>query len=159
MTCGSGRRKRLAKERNCAAVSFCARITSTWPPKNAFHSGLKASPDSGCARSMPRASRPNASPSFLNSMHSKKLLHARAREAGVGEQAGRVGQAKDLGKVKDAARALLAADHDEVILVAVQPRHEDDARLVEARRRLEDVAGERNARAEHFVKVLIFVTA
>ena len=68
------------------------------------------------------------------------------------EQAGRVGQAEQLGQVRQRARALLAADHREVVLVAVEPGHEDDAGLVEARRRLEDVARQRHRRREDRVE-------
>ena len=50
------------------------------------------------------------------------------------------------------ARALLAADHDEVVLVAVEPGQEDDAGLVEARRRLEDVARQRHRRRQDRVE-------
>src|SRR5262249_19603451 len=109
-------------------------MTSTWPAKNAFHNGLNASSERGCATSMPRAARPNPSPSFLNSMHVEKLLHAPAGERRIGKQARGVREAEELGQVQDRARALLAADHDEVVLVPVQPGHEDDACLVEARR-------------------------
>ena len=52
----------------------------------------------------------------------------------------------------DAARALLPADHREVRLVAVEPRQEHDARLVEARRRREDVARQRHGGREHRVE-------
>jgi ABC-type thiamine transport system ATPase subunit len=50
------------------------------------------------------------------------------------------------------ARALLAADHREMVLVAVEPGHEHDAGLVEARRRLEDVARQRHRRREDVVE-------
>jgi hypothetical protein len=56
--------------------------------------------------------------------------------------------------VAERARALLAADHREVRLVAVQPGEEDDAGLVEARRRLEDVARQRHGRREDRVEAL-----
>ena len=54
--------------------------------------------------------------------------------------------------MKDAARALLAAHHREVRLVAVEPREEHDARLVEARRRGEDVARQRHGGREYRVE-------
>ena len=55
-------------------------------------------------------------------------------------------------RCSEAARALLPADHREVRLVAVEPRHEHDAGLVEARRRLEDVARQRHGRREDRVE-------
>ena len=55
-------------------------------------------------------------------------------------------------RCSDAARALLAADHREVRLVAVQPGQEHDAGLVEARRRREDVARQRHRRREDRVE-------
>ena len=73
-------------------------------------------------------------------------------ELGLLEQAGRVGEAEQLGEVRQRARALLAADHREVLLVAVEPGHEHDAGLVEARRRLEDVARQRHRRREDRVE-------
>ena len=55
----------------------------------------------------------------------------------------------------DAACALLSADHREVRLVPVQPGEEDDAGLVEARRRLEDVARQGNCWCEHFIELAV----
>ena len=78
-------------------------------------------------------------------------------ELRVLQEARGVGQAEQLGEMQHAARALLAADHDEVVLVAVQPGHEDHARLVEARRRLEDVAGERDGGCEQLIVFFILV--
>ena len=85
-------------------------------------------------------------------MQRQQLPHPRHRELGLLEQAGRVGEAEGLGEVQQRARALLAADHREVRLVAVQPGEEDDAGLVEARRRLEDVARQRHRRREDRVE-------
>ena len=61
----------------------------------------------------------------------------------LGEQARGIGEAEQLGQMQQRARALLAADHDEMVLMAVEVRHEDDARLVEAGRRRENVPRER----------------
>jgi hypothetical protein len=47
------------------------------------------------------------------------LAHARGRELGVAQEAGGIGQAEQLGEVDERASALLAADHDEVVLIAV----------------------------------------
>ena len=74
--------------------------------------------------------------------------------SGCSSRPARVGEAEDLGEVAERARALLAADHREVRLVAVQPGEEDDAGLVEACRRLEDVARERHRRREDRVEAL-----
>ena len=52
------------------------------------------------------------------------------------------------------ARALLPADHDEMILQAVEPGEEDDAGLVEPGRRLEDVPRQRHRRLEDAVEAL-----
>src|SRR5882672_5415610 len=56
-TCGSGGPKRRANPRNCEAVSFCPRNTSTWSVKNAFSISPKAVLESGRARSTSLASR------------------------------------------------------------------------------------------------------
>ena len=50
------------------------------------------------------------------------------------------------------ARALLAGDHGEMILQAVEIGHEHHAGLVEAGRRLEDVARQRHRRRQDFVE-------
>ena len=63
------------------------------------------------------------------------------------QQVGRIGQPEQLGQVLQRARALLAAHHREVLLVAVEPGHEHHAGLVEARGRREDVARQRHRRA------------
>ena len=76
------------------------------------------------------------------------------RELGLLEQAGAVGETEDAGEVRQRARALLAADHREVRLVAVQPGEQDDAGLVEARRRLEDVARQRHRRRQDRVEAV-----
>ena len=68
------------------------------------------------------------------------------------EQACLVGEAKQLGKMQHRAGALLASQHGEMILMAVEIRHEHDAGLVEAGRRLEDVARQRHCRCQDLVE-------
>src|SRR4051812_27176188 len=70
--------------------------------------------------------------------------HAVGGELAVEQQAGRVGEPVQLREVDDGARALLAADHAEVGLVAVQVGEEHDAGLVRVGRRLEDVTRQRD---------------
>ena len=53
-----------------------------------------------------------------------------AQAPGSASKPGLVGKAEDVGIVEDAARRLHAADHGEMVLVAVQPGQEDDAGLV-----------------------------
>ena len=71
------------------------------------------------------------------------MAHALGRHVWVTKQPGAVHQDELLGQVRDRARALHAADHPEVRLMAVQVGGEHDARLVEARGRPEDVARQR----------------
>jgi len=85
-------------------------------------------------------------------MNREHSAHARDRELGVAQQAGGIREAEQLGEMHERARALLAADHDEMVLVAVQIRHEDDAGLVEPGRRLEDVPRERHGRRQDLVE-------
>src|SRR3982751_1671992 len=66
-------------------------------------------------------------------------FHPQCRELRIEQQSCLVGQLEELGEMQQAARALLSADHDEVILPAIEPGEEHDARLVEARRRAEDM--------------------
>ena len=96
--------------------------------------------------------------SLAASVHCQELLHARARERRIDEKARRVREAEELRKMLDVPRGLLPAHHDEVILVAVQPRHEHHPRLIEARRRAEDVARERHSRREDLVVVRFFIS-
>src|SRR5438046_3125965 len=60
-------------------------------------------------------------------------LHPRHCKLGIEEQSSLVGQLEQLREMKQAARALLSADHDEMILASIEPGQEDDAGLVEAR--------------------------
>src|SRR5215813_14752484 len=75
--------------------------------------------------------------------------HARRGELGVAQQARAVHQHELLGEMHDRARALLAADHPEVRLVAVEIGGEHHAGLVEARGRAEDVSREHEGRRQH----------
>ena len=79
-------------------------------------------------------------------------LHAVRREIGVAQHPRLVGEPEQLGKMDEGAGALLAADHDEMVLQAVEIGEEDDAGLVEAGRRLEDVARERHGRRQDGVE-------
>ena len=69
-------------------------------------------------------------------------------------QAGRPASARrnSSARCSSRARALLAADHGEMILMAVEIGHEHDAGLVEARRRLEDMARQRHRRRQDGVE-------
>src|SRR6185503_2332964 len=78
------------------------------------------------------------------------VLQTRGGEIGIADEAGRVGKPERLDQMHERASALLAADHDEMLLVAVEIGEEDDAGLVELRRRLEDVARQRHGRLEDF---------
>src|SRR5450830_2077123 len=78
--------------------------------------------------------------SVLDASRRKKVFHACCGERWIGKQAGFVGEAEQFGKMQRRAGAFLATDHGEVILMAVEPRHEDDTGFVEPRRRLEDVS-------------------
>src|SRR5215470_2094519 len=84
-----------------------------------------------------------AYPSRLHAARRQHGAHAQRGAVGIGEKAGGVGEAEQLGEMQRRACALLAADQGEMILQAVEIRHEHHAGLVEARRRLEDVARER----------------
>ena len=78
---------------------------------------------------------------------------------GVGEDAGLVGEAEELGEVLERAGALLAADHDEMVLQAVEVGEEHDAGLVEAGRRLEDVARQRDGGLEQVEELVVAAAA
>src|SRR5258706_14973957 len=80
------------------------------------------------------------------------MPHPGCGEFGIAQQPGRIRKAESFREIYDRARRLLAADHDEMPLVAVQPREEREARLVEARRGLEDVSRERHGRREDLAK-------
>src|SRR3990172_9267107 len=93
-----------------------------------------------------------------DAMDRHQLPHPAAGTLGILQQARGIREAEEFGEVQQVARALLAADHHEVLLVAVQPGHENDAGLVEARRRAEDVARQRHGGLERFVvtRLVIF---
>src|SRR5437773_1421408 len=78
--------------------------------------------------------------SCVDSMQGKQRAHPRRSEFRITQQSRGAGQTKELGQMYDAARALLAADHREVRLMAVEPREENDTRLIKARRRCKNVA-------------------
>ena len=69
-------------------------------------------------------------------MHREQLAHARRGEVGIVQHARLVGEPEQFGEMQQRARAFLPADHDEMVLQAVEPGQEHDAGLVEARRRL-----------------------
>ena len=82
----------------------------------------------------------------------EERAHPRGRELRVAQQSGGIGEPEQLRQVHQAARALLSAHHREMRLVAVEPREEHHARLVEARRRREDVARQRHGGRENGVE-------
>src|SRR5438067_11613546 len=88
----------------------------------------------------------------VETVHDEEAAHARAGEVRIAQQCGGVGELEQLDEMRQAARALLASDHDEMILMAVEPGQEDDARLVEARRGAEDVPRQRHRRCEDRVE-------
>src|SRR6185437_16635615 len=90
--------------------------------------------------------------SRVDPVHAEHGAHAGESEVGIGEQAGGIGEAEKLGQMGQRARALLAADHGEVALMAVEIGHEHDAGIVEARRRLEDVARQLHRRRQDVVE-------
>src|SRR6266550_1753612 len=65
--------------------------------------------------------------SCVDTVDREQRAHARRGKIGIAQQTRGIGEAEQLGKMDDAARALLATDHREVRLVAVQPCHEHDA--------------------------------
>src|SRR5688572_25582251 len=92
-------------------------IRNPWPPWIA-----------GLARNDSRVS-------LFDSMYRQQALHATHGQLGLLQQVGGISQAEQLRQVRQRARALLAAHHGEVGLVAVEPRHEHNPGLVEARGR------------------------
>jgi hypothetical protein len=87
-------------------------------------------------------------------MHREQLGDPCRRHVGIVQHARLVGHAKEFGEMQQRARALLPADHQEMILQSVEPSEEYDAGLVETRRAFEDVARERNGRLHDAVKAL-----
>src|SRR5262245_27337574 len=84
----------------------------------------------------------------------KQSLHPRRREVRIVQHTRFIRQAEQLGEMDERPRALLPTYHDEVILQPVEPGQEHEPGLVEARRRLEDVAAERNRGLEDTVETL-----
>ena len=82
----------------------------------------------------------------------KQGPHALDGQFRLFDQTGLVGKPEQLHQVRQGAGALLPADHDEVVLVAIDPGHEHHAGLVETGRRLEDVPRQRNRGGQDFVK-------
>src|SRR3546814_11678567 len=64
-------------------------------------------------------------------VHSHHRLHARHRPVRVAEQAGGIRQPEQLGQMQGRSRALLATDHQEMLLVGVEIGHENNTGLVE----------------------------
>src|SRR6185503_5756867 len=85
-----------------------------------------------------------------DAVRAQHVGETRNGEIGIANEARGIGQLERLDEMDERARALLAADHDEVLLVAVEIGEEDDAGLVELRRRLEDVSRQRHRRLEDF---------
>ena len=66
--------------------------------------------------------------------------HAHRRPIRIAQQPRYVSESEHLREMEQGACALLPADHDEVVLQAVQPGEEHHTGLVEPGRRLEEVA-------------------
>src|SRR6476661_5167166 len=111
---------------------------------------------SNCSRTVARLiDRPSAFTvrrRLVNAADGEHVAHAPGGNVGIAEDAGGVGEAEQFGEMDERAGALLAANHDEMVLQAVQIGEEDDPGLVEARRRLEDVAAEGHRRREDLME-------
>src|SRR5262249_60865820 len=92
------------------------------------------------------APAPQGGGKLVDAGDGEDAMHTFGGELGVAQDAGAVGEDEKLGQMHHRPRALETTDEAEVRLVAVEIRREDDAGLVEARGRLEDVAGERRER-------------
>src|SRR2546430_3109638 len=90
----------------------------------------------------------------LDAVPAEQGSHTPYSPLGIGKQPRSVGQLEELDKVQQAPRALLPADHYEVILMAVEPCEEHHAGLVEARRRAEHVTRQRDGWREYPVELL-----
>src|SRR5688572_18695532 len=75
-------------------------------------------------------------------------MHPLRRQLRVHEQSRLVGEDEQAREVKNRAGPFQTTDHAEVVLMAIEVGHEDDARLVEAGRRAEEEAGEGYGRSE-----------
>src|SRR5690606_10770317 len=69
--------------------------------------------------------------SAIDAVHREHLAHPARGEIGIPEKPRRVGEAEELGEVKERPGALLPAHHREMRLMAVEIGHEDDPGLVE----------------------------
>src|SRR5207302_11151615 len=78
--------------------------------------------------------------SYADTVQRAQRAHSLARELGIDQQAGGVGEPEQLDKMKKIAGALLAADHDEMFLPAVYPSEKNHAGLIEPGRRTEHMA-------------------
>src|SRR5215211_5324796 len=108
-----------------------------------------------CARTVARLmDRPSVRIDSCQAVRGEQARHPRRRAFGIVQHACLVGEAKQLGKMNERACALLAADHDEMILESIEPGEEHDSGFVEPRGCLEDVAGEGNGRLENAMKSL-----
>src|SRR5207302_1027598 len=72
----------------------------------------------------------------------------------VAQQSGLVRESENLGEMERGARAFLAADHREMILMAVEIGHQYDSGLVEAGGGTKNVPRQRDRRREYLVKIL-----
>lgn len=73
-------------------------------------------------------------------MQGHQQLHSVSGRFGVFQKIGSVGQAEQLCQVQDGPRGLLTTHHAEMLLVSIEPGHEDDARFVITGRRRKDMA-------------------
>ena len=87
-------------------------------------------------------------------MNSQDMLHPCSGLFRVGQKPCFVGEFENLRQVSDGTGALLPADHDEMVLMAVQICHEHDAGFIKTSRRPEYMAGQRHRRFEDAVKFL-----
>src|SRR5882762_8392420 len=90
--------------------------------------------------------------SRLNATQGEYGLHAPGSKLGIGEQTGLVCASKQFREMQGRARALLAADHGEMILMTVEIGHEHDPGLVKPGWRLEDMTRQRHRRPQHVVE-------
>src|SRR5690242_17267915 len=71
----------------------------------------------------------------LDSVHGQERSHPRYREVRIAQQPCLIGEPEHIAEMQHATRALLAADHREMRLMAIEPSHEHDTGFVKARRR------------------------
>src|SRR5438552_2158885 len=85
---------------------------------------------------------------ILDPVERQELAHAPDGTLRIADQPRLVGKPQNAGEIGDRPHRLGAARHDEMLLEAVEPSKEDDARLVILRRRPEDQARQGNGRGE-----------